>query len=58
MSKARRTLQPILGVESNVAQVILAAIGTDMSVFPSAFHLSSGSGISPGNHVSAGKKEH
>uniref|UniRef100_UPI0012E9EA6C transposase n=1 Tax=Effusibacillus pohliae TaxID=232270 RepID=UPI0012E9EA6C len=49
-------LQTIPGVGPNVAKVILAEIGTDMSVFPSASHLSSWAGLSPGNHESAGKK--
>lgn len=50
-------LQTIPGVGPNVAKVILAEIGTDMSVFPSASHLSSWAGVSPGNHESAGKKK-
>ncbi|WP_245629977.1 IS110 family transposase [Alicyclobacillus acidiphilus] len=50
-------LQTIPGVGPNVAKVILAEIGTDMSVFPSASHLSSWAGLSPGNHESAGKKK-
>ncbi|WP_244893441.1 IS110 family transposase [Ferroacidibacillus organovorans] len=50
-------LQTIPGVGPNVAKVILAEIGTDMSVFPSAAHLASWAGVSPGNHESAGKKK-
>lgn len=50
-------LQTIPGVGPHVARVILAEIGTDMSVFPSASHLASWAGISPGNHESAGKKK-
>lgn len=49
-------LQTIPGVGPNVAKVILAEIGTDMSVFPSESHLSSWAGLSPGNNESAGKK--
>ena len=44
--KQEELLQTIPGVGSNVAKVILAEIGTDMSVFPSASHLSSWAGIS------------
>lgn len=50
-------LQTIPGVGPKVAKVILAEIGTDMSVFPSAPHLSSWAGLSPGNNESAGKKK-
>lgn len=50
-------LQTIPGVGPSVAKVILAEIGTDMSVFPSAAHLASWAGVSPGNCESAGKKK-
>lgn len=50
-------LQTIPGVGPNVAKVILAEIGADMSAFPSAEHLSSWAGVSPGNNESAGKKK-
>lgn len=49
-------LQTIPGVGPNVAKVILSEIGTDMSVFPTASHLSSWAGLSSGNRESAGKK--
>ncbi|SFV10177.1 Transposase [Alicyclobacillus macrosporangiidus] len=55
--KQEELLQTIPGVGIHVARVILAEIGTDMSVFPSASHLSSWAGMSPGNHESAGKKK-
>ena len=45
----------IPGVSYRSAQVILAEIGTDMSRFPSAGHLSSWAGMCPGNNESAGK---
>jgi transposase len=50
-------LDTIPGVGPQVAQVILAEIGPDMSVFPSEAHLSSWAGLSPGNNESAGKKK-
>jgi transposase len=50
-----RLLQTIPGVGRQTATAILAEIGIDMSVFPSAQHLSSWCGICPGNNESAGK---
>lgn len=49
-------LRTIPGVEQRSAQVILAEIGTDMSVFPTAAHLASWAGMCPGQHDSAGKR--
>ena len=46
----------IPGVQRRSAQVILAEIGPDMSVFPSARHLASWGGQCPGNDRSAGKQ--
>ena len=51
------TLDEITGVGKVSAQVILSEIGTDMSRFPSADHLSSWACMSPGNNESAGKKK-
>lgn len=49
-------LDTIPGVGREVAEVIVSEIGTDMSCFPSANHLASWAGVSPGNHESAGKR--
>ncbi len=49
-------LRSIPGVERRTAQVIIAEIGADMSVFPTAGHLASWAGQCPGNHQSAGKR--
>ncbi|MFC4767010.1 IS110 family transposase [Effusibacillus consociatus] len=50
-------LQTIPGVGPHTAKVIVAEIGVDMSVFPTAAHISSWAGLSPGNNESAGKKK-
>jgi len=46
----------IPGVARRTAEVLVAEIGTDMSVFPSARHLASWAGRCPGNDQSAGKR--
>lgn len=46
----------IPGVQRRAAEVIVAELGTDMSVFPSAKHLASWAGQCPGNDQSAGKR--
>jgi transposase len=57
LASALERLQTIPGVGQRVAQVLLAEVGPDMSVFPSAEHLSSWAGMSPGNRESAGKRQ-
>jgi transposase len=51
-----RLLCSIPGVARRTAEVILAEIGTDMSVFPSPGHLASWAGMCPGQRESAGKR--
>jgi transposase len=46
----------IPGVKDTAACVMLAEHGPDMSVFPTAAHLRSWTGLCPGQHESAGKK--
>jgi transposase len=43
-------------VQHRTAEVIVAEIGADMSVFPTAKHLASWAGQCPGNDQSAGKR--
>lgn len=50
-----RRLDEIPGVGRDVAQVILAELGADMSRFPSAAHAASWAGLAPGKNESAGK---
>jgi transposase len=49
-------LRSVDGIQTRTAQNILAEIGVDMSVFPSAGHLASWAGQCPGNDQSAGKR--
>jgi transposase len=54
---AVRLLRSVDGIETRTAQNILAEIGLDMTVFPSADHLASWAGQCPGNDQSAGKRK-
>jgi transposase len=49
-------LDTIPGVGHEVAEIIVAEIGIDMSRFPSADALASWAGVAPGNNESAGKR--
>ena len=51
-------IDEIPGIARRSAEVIIAEIGADMSRFPSAAHLCSWAGVCPGNHKSAGKRQH
>jgi len=48
-------LTQIPGVDRVLAGVMIAELGTDMSVFHSANHLAAWAGVCPGNNESAGK---
>jgi transposase len=56
-AQAVERLVTIPGVNHRAAEVIVAEIGTDMTKFPSAGHLSSWAGMCSGNHQSAGKRQ-
>jgi transposase len=49
-------LMTIPGVKQRTAEVLIAEIGVDMSVFPTPKHLASWAGMCPGNDQSAGKR--
>ena len=55
-SEAVDRVMTIPGVGRRAAEVIVAEIGPDMTVFPDAAHLSSWAGMCPGNRQSAGKR--
>jgi transposase len=54
--EAVERLDTIPGIARSAAEQIVAEIGTDMSRFPSAGHLSAWGGVAPGNHESGGKR--
>lgn len=50
-------LSTITGVDRLVAWNLIAEMGVDMSVFPTAAHCASWAGLAPGTHESAGKQK-
>ena len=55
LAEPLRRLDTIPGINQRTAEVILAEIGPDMRVFPSARHLASWAALCPGHHESGGK---
>ena len=55
-SRERELLETIPGIGRTAAQVLIAEVGVDMSVFPTSAHLASWAGQCPGNRESAGKR--
>jgi transposase len=56
-SVARDRLDTIPGVGKRATEVIIAEIGADMSVFPTAGHLASWARGCPGNNITGGKRK-
>ena len=54
--KNKKKIEKIPGIGKRSSEIILAEIGQDMSRFPTAAHISSWTGICPGNNESAGKR--
>lgn len=55
--KAWELLQTIPGIGEQVAEVVVAELGTDLrKVFPTAGHLASWAGVCPGNKATGGKR--
>ena len=54
--RARDHLDTIPGVGKRAAETIIAEIGVEMSVFPTAAHLASWAGMAPGNNITGGKR--
>lgn len=52
-----KLLQTHPAVKERAAECIIAEMGTEMQVFPTQAHVSSWSGVSPGNKESAGKRK-
>jgi len=53
---ARDLLDTVTGVGKRAAECVIAEIGVEMSVFPTAGHLASWAGSCPGNNVTGGKR--
>jgi transposase len=56
MRRQAGILATIPGVNTKIAEVIVAEIGVNMAVFPTAGHLASWAAVCPGNNESAGKQ--
>ena len=55
-AEAAARIDTVTGVGQGAAQCVIAEIGVDMSVFPTASHLASWAGCCPGNNITGGKR--
>jgi len=55
-AEARDHLDTVTGIGKRAAECIIAEIGVDMGVFPTAGHLASWAGMAPGNNITGGKR--
>ena len=55
-AEAAVRIDTVTGVGQRAAECIIAEIGADMSVFPTASHLASWAGCCPGNNITGGKR--
>jgi transposase len=55
LTAARELLCSIAGCSTTVAEIFLAETGGEMTVFPTAGHLASWTGVCPGANESAGR---
>ncbi len=53
--RARELLVTVPGISTTLADIIIAETGADMTRFPTAAHLASWAGTTPGSHESAGR---
>jgi transposase len=54
---ASARLDAIPGIGRRTAEVLVAAVGTELARFPTPGQLASGAGMCPGNHQSAGQRQ-
>lgn len=54
--EAVERLTTLPGIGRRTAEIVVAEIGTDMTIFPTAGHLASWAGLCPGQDESAGKR--
>lgn len=55
-AEVMRRLAQVPGVDRAVAMTIIAELGVDMSVFPTAGHAAAWAGVCPGNNESGGRR--
>src|SRR6267143_6469034 len=55
-AEAAARIDTVTGVGQRAAECVIAEIGVDMSVFPTASHLASWAGCCPGNNITGGKR--